>query len=152
MIKTLFISATLILSLSLMSFDRKINLQVLVKLSVIVNADGAPTTLDMKALRSVLKGEKKRWKDGSTITLAFMKTSTDVGSDMSTRIFNMTEKQLNKYFLAKVFQGKMSSPEFFDSEVELKNYVKTHKGAISVVNSENVSGFKTISIDGKKSF
>tara|TARA_B110000285_G_scaffold190402_1_gene217619 strand:+ start:1223 stop:1678 length:456 start_codon:yes stop_codon:yes gene_type:complete len=121
------------------------------QLSVIVNCNSAPTDLDLNNLKSVLKGEKLRWKDGTKITLAFMKTSTDIGADMSSRIFGMTEKELNRYFLAKVFEG-MSSPEFFDSESELLTFVNNTKGAIGVINSEKSKGFKTISIDGKNSF
>lgn len=153
MIRAIFISGLMIVSMTLMSMRNDNYIITAVgDLSVIVNAPGAPTALDMKGLRSVLKGEKQRWKDGTKITLAFMKTSTEVGSDMTTRVFGMTEKELNKYFLAQVFQGKMSSPEFFDSESDLKSFVKSTKGSISVVTSKNSSGFKTIAIDGKKSF
>ena len=153
MIRGIFITGLLLATIGLtsMRFD---NLKVLnyVKLAVIVNSETAPLALDMRGLRTLLRGEKQRWKDGTKITLAFMKTSTDVGSDMSTRVFGKTEKELNKYFLAKVFQGKMSSPEFFDSEVDLRSFVKSTKGAISVISATNSSGFKTILIDGKKSF
>ena len=46
----------------------------------------------------------------------------------------------------------MSSPEFFDNEEDLRSYVKSTRGAISVIESLNSDGFKTITIDGKKSF
>jgi hypothetical protein len=62
----------------------------------------------------------------------------------------MTSKELNKYFLAQVFQGKMSSPQFFDSEEDLLKYIKSNEGAIGVVSSKNASG-TIISVDGKKS-
>lgn len=121
-------------------------------LSVIVNTNEAPTNISLSNLKSVLKGEKQRWKDGTKITLAFMKTSTNIGSEMSHRVFDMSEKQLNKYFLAQVFQGKMSSPEFFDSETDLLNFVKNTKGTIAVIKAGNSSGLKTITVDGKTSF
>src|SRR5688572_20450763 len=120
-------------------------------LSVIANAKGAPTDIPKVKLKSVLKGEQQRWKDGTKILLALMKTTTKIGEDVTTRIFGMTGKDLNKYFLGQVFQGKMSSPEFFDSEEDLINYVKNKEGAIGVVSSKSASGSVIVSIDGKKS-
>ncbi len=120
-------------------------------LAVIVNSKGAPSELPLSKVKSILKGEQQRWKDGAKITLAFMKTSTPVGEDMAKRVFGMTSKELNKYFLAQVFQGKMSSPQFFDSEEDLLKYVKNNDGAIGVASSKNASGINTITVDGKKS-
>ena len=119
-------------------------------LAVIVNAKSAPPEIVMSKLKVILKGEQQRWKDGTKITLAFMKTSTGVGDDMAKRIFGMTAKELNKYFLAQVFQGKMSSPQFFDSEEDLVKYIKNNEGAIGVASFKNASG-TIISVDGKKS-
>ena len=140
------------MTFTIMSMESQNSFVTPLQLAVIVNSETAPETLDMKGLRSLLKGEKQRWGDGTKITLALMKTNTDIGSDMTKRVFLMTEKELNKYFLAKVFQGKMSSPEFFDNEEDLRSYVKSTRGAISVIESLNSDGFKTITIDGKKSF
>ena len=120
-------------------------------LVVVVNSKGAPSELPLSKVKSILKGEQQRWKDGAKITLAFMKTSTAVGEDMAKRVFGMTSKELNKYFLAQVFQGKMSSPQFFESEEELLKYIKNNDGAIGVASSKNANGINTITVDGKKS-
>ncbi len=120
-------------------------------LAIVSNPKGAPTEMALSKLKWVLKGEQQRWKDGTKITLAFMKTSTPIGDDMAKRIFGMTSKELNKYFLAQVFQGKMSSPQFFDSEDDLLKFVKNNDGAIGITSFKNSSGATTITIDGKKS-
>lgn len=120
-------------------------------LAVIANPKGAPGEFTKTKLKSVLKGEQQRWKDGTKILLAFMKTTTKVGEDMTTRIFGMTGKDLNKYFLGQVFQGKMSSPEFFENEEDLINYVKNKEGAIGIISAKSSGGSTVISVDGKKS-
>ena len=111
-----------------------------------------PDALTFNELRAVLKGEKQRWKDGTKITLALMKSSTPVGSLVSKKVFFMTDEQLNKYFLALVFQGKISAPVFFETETELSNYISLHEGAIGVVGSEIKNKGKIILIDGKENF
>lgn len=120
-------------------------------LAIIANLKGAPNEMALTKIKFVLKGEQQRWKDGTKITLAFMKTSNSIGEDMAKRIFGMSSKELNKYFLAQVFQGKMSSPQFFESEEDLIKFVKNNEGAIGIISFKNSSGLTTITIDGKKS-
>lgn len=111
-----------------------------------------PDALTFNELRSVLKGEKQRWKDGTKITLALMKSTTPVGSLGAKKIFFMTNEELNKYFLALVFQGKISAPAFFDTEEELSSYISSHEGAIGIVGTEIKNKGKIILIDGKTNF
>ena len=120
---------------------------------VIANEKGAPTTLTMKELKSIFQGEKQRWNDGTKISIAFMKSSTPVGSATSNKVLKMSGDQLNKFWLALVFQGKAKAPFFYGSASEVESYVSQNAGAIGVVEAGyQVKGVKVISIDGKKSF
>ena len=120
---------------------------------VIANEKGAPTTLTMKELKSIFQGEKQRWNDGTKISIAFMKSSTPVGSATSNKVLKMSGDQLNKFWLALVFQGKAKAPFFYGSASEVESYVSQNAGAIGAVEAGNqVKGAKVISIDGKKSF
>jgi hypothetical protein len=141
-------------SLSLLSFKTSKTSVIFVEagnLTVVVNSNGAPSDINLLKLKGVLKGEQQRWKNGTKIKLALMKTSTDIGSDMTNRIFGMTVKELNKHYLAKVFQGKMSSPDFFTSETDLIKHVSQKPGAIGIVSTAKAKGTSTLNVDGKKS-
>jgi ABC-type phosphate transport system substrate-binding protein len=120
---------------------------------VIANEKGAPSTLTMKELKSIFQGEKQRWNDGTKISIAFMKSSTPVGSATSKKVLKMSGDQLNKFWLALVFQGKAKAPFFYGSASEVESFVSQNAGAIGVVEAGyQVKGVKVISIDGKKSF
>ena len=119
-------------------------------IKVIANEKGAPLTLTMKELKSVLKGEKQRWGDGTKISIAFMKTNTSVGGETAEKILDMSGDQLNKFWLALVFQGKAKAPTFFSSPTDLENYVSQTPGAIGVIDGQFSSKAKTVSVDGKK--
>ncbi len=118
-------------------------------LTVIGNAETVPEQMDMNQLRSVLKGEKMRWDNGIVIKIALMKTNTLIGSQTSEKIYNMSANELNKYFLAQVFQGKVKAPLFFTSESELENFVARTPGAIGVSNNSTAGNIKVVEVDGK---
>ena len=75
-------------------------------LTVISNQDGSPAQLKFTELRSIFMGEKQRWHSGTKITIALMRTNTSVGKNTSQKIYDMSGDELNKFWLALVFQGK----------------------------------------------
>ncbi len=118
-------------------------------LVIISNGKGSPTEMKMAQLKSALRGEKQRWPDGTKITIALMKSSTPIGISTSKKLYNMSSDELNKYWLALVFQGKADAPNFFNSESELEAFVAQTQGSIGVVNQATGTN-KTIVIDGKR--
>lgn len=120
------------------------------KISIIGNSKGVPVTMTEKELKVVLRGEKQRWSDGTKIVIALMKTNTPVGQITSKRIYNMSGDELNRFWLALVFQGKTSAPTFFNSMSELESFVAQTPGAIGVVQHAAGNEGKLIAIDGKK--
>ncbi len=118
-------------------------------LVIIGNGKGVPPEMKLAQLKSTLKGEKLRWPDGSKVVIALLKTTTPIGQSTSKKIYNMSANELNKYWLALVFQGKADAPNFFNSEAELAEFVAQTTGAIGVINQPAPSS-KTITIDGKK--
>ncbi|MGY2131781.1 hypothetical protein ACW9KT_06115 [Hymenobacter sp. HD11105] len=119
-------------------------------LVVIANGKGAPAEMKLSQLKAVMRGERLRWPDGSKVVIALMKSSTPIGTYTGQKIYNMSANELNKYWLALVFQGKADPPNFFNSEAELEEFIAQTTGAIGVVNQPPSSG-KTVLIDGKKS-
>ena len=122
------------------------------ELIIIGNSHSVPSEMDKKQLKAVLLGEKLRWNDGTKVVVALMKTTTPIGLNTCDRIFNMTGNQLNKYFLAMVFQGKINRPNLFDSEQELEDFVARNPGAIGVLNKVNNEQLIIISVDGENHF
>jgi ABC-type phosphate transport system substrate-binding protein len=118
-----------------------------VDLVVIGNPETVPKELNSQQLRSIMKGERLRWENSVSVKIALMKTNTDVGSATSERIYNMSANELNKYFLAMVFQGKVKAPMFFTSESELESYVARTPGAIGVLSSTINQSLPIVMID-----
>lgn len=90
-----------------------------------------------------------RWPDGTKVIIALLKSSTPIGVSTSKKIYNMSANELNKYWLALVFQGKADAPNFFNSESELEDFVSQTNGAIGVITRPTANN-KVILIDGKR--
>jgi hypothetical protein len=119
-------------------------------LTIIANVESVPAEMEFSKLQSVLKGEQMRWSDGTKVKIALMKTNTPVGALTSKKIYKMTGNELNKYFLALVFQGKVKAPAFFNSESELEAYISQTPGAIGLIQNTGNAQVKIVVIDGKK--
>lgn len=117
------------------------------------NQSGAPSAMKLSELKAVLMGEKQRWKNGNRVIIALMKTNTPVGKTTSARIYEMSGDELNKFWLALVFQGKAQPPYFFNSTSDLENFVAQNPGAIGILDKPiSVHEIKAIEIDGQKTF
>jgi ABC-type phosphate transport system substrate-binding protein len=121
-----------------------------VELTVIANPESVPNELTMRDLKSILRAERQKWEDGVSIKLALMKTGTPIGASTCKKIYGMTGNELNKYFLALVFQGKAKAPVFFNSVSEMETYVAQTPGAIGVLQTTTDTQIKTVLIDGNK--
>jgi len=118
-------------------------------LVVIANGKGVPAEMNMAQLKSTMRGEKLRWPDGTKVIIALLKSSTPIGVNTSKKIYNMSANELNKYWLALVFQGKADAPSFFNSETELEEFISQNNGAIGVVAHPTTTN-KIVLIDGKR--
>jgi hypothetical protein len=118
-------------------------------LIVIRNSKGVPAEMKMAQLKSVLKGEKQRWGDGTKVVIALMKPNTIVGGNTCKKVFNMSANEVSKYWLGLVFQGKADAPAMFNSLNELEDFVSKTPGAIGVT-GQTVNSNKTITVEGKK--
>lgn len=120
-------------------------------LAVIANPEGTPSELSFSDLKSVFMGERQRWSSGKKVLIALLKTRNKIGVDVCDKVFNMKPDEMNKYWLALVFQGKASAPYFFNSTADLQDFVADNPGAIGIIDDSVTSAdIKTILVDGKK--
>jgi ABC-type phosphate transport system substrate-binding protein len=121
-------------------------------LTVISNQKGAPGSMKLSELKSIMKGEQQRWKGGTKVTVAIMKTNTPAGEKTAQVIYNMSGNALLKFFLDQSYQG-ISYTNLFNNISDLENYVAQNPGAIGVIDQPlSNNEIKIITIDGKTQF
>ena len=122
------------------------------QLSAVVNESVSETEVSFAYLKSIFKAQKTRWKDGSKITLVMLKPESAGGALMCSKVFGQSASDVNKFYMALVFQGQITAPKFCSSDDELKAYVKNTKGAIGLLPAKDAAGAKTIKVDGNSAF
>ena len=122
-------------------------------LMVVSHYKGALGSMKMSELKSVFKGERQRWNDGTKVSIVLMKTTTPVGQSTCEKIYNMSGDKVKRFWLGLSFSGKADPPKFCDSITELETFVAQNPGAIGIVDKVSAEvNLKTIMIDGKNSF
>ena len=122
-------------------------------LTAISNTQGAPASMKISDLKSILKGEKQRWSDGTRVIIFLMKTSTPVGETTCRKIYNMSSDKVKRYWLGLSFSGKATAPTFCNSIEELETLVSQTPGAIGIIDKNPTSpSTKIVLVDGKNSF
>ena len=90
-------------------------------------------------------------RSGRRISIALMKASTPTGEATFKKVYGMSGDEVNKYWLALVFQGKAKAPVFFNTATELETYISQTPGAIGIIEESGEVKSKPVLIDGKKS-
>lgn len=122
-------------------------------LTAIGSTKGVPAAMKMSELRSVLKGERQRWNDGTKVSIVLMKTTTSVGEFTCKKIYNLSGDKVKRYWLGLTFSGKAEAPTFCNSIEELEAIIAQTPGAIGIIDKASPnSGIKLIMVDGKNSF
>ena len=122
-------------------------------LTAIGHPRGAPTTMKMSDLKSIMKGEKQRWSDGTKVSIVLMKTNTSTGEITCQKIYSMSGDKVKRFWLGLSFSGKADAPTFCNSIAELETIVAQTPGAIGIIDKASTgSGIRIIMVDGKNSF
>jgi len=122
-------------------------------LVVIVHSESGRSDIDSRALQALIRGEDSRWEDRVRVKVGLMKTQTPTGRRTANEVYDMSALELNKYWLGIVFQGKANTPNFFDSQAALIEWVAQTKGAIAVATLGEVekagSLVKVLTVEGR---
>ncbi|MDH4090803.1 MAG: hypothetical protein OEV74_00760 [Cyclobacteriaceae bacterium] len=122
-------------------------------ITVISHTKGAPSEMKMAELRSVMKGERQRWSDGTKVHIALMKTTTPAGQSACQKVYNMSGDRVKRFWLELSFAGNADPPTFCNTAAELESFVLQNPGAIGITdNFSGNDGIKITEIDGQKSF
>lgn len=104
--------------------------------AVVVANESGVDGVTTAELRKLMRGELKRWKNGSDLSVTVVLPSTKLPEcvDISQFLVNSSRPaSLQKYWLSLVFEGRAVAPVFARTQAEILSEVIAKPGAIGVV-------------------
>lgn len=90
-------------------------------------------------VQRIFTGKETLWKNGKTVIICLPGTKSPKADEVYGKVYNKSVKEVQKFWLSLVFQGRAKSPMFFDTEQEMVDYIKRTPGAIGVLSSDKKS-------------
>lgn len=88
-------------------------------------------------LKQIYLNRSKKWQDGCRIHLTLLEGAETTHFFMQHYI-GKSPAQFNRYWKGQLFSGKGIPPEYFKTVSELLEYIKNTKGAIGIIESDEV--------------
>ena len=107
---------------------------------VVIGNDIGKTEITFDNLVDYFKAKNAYWENNKAITLCLPGTKSEDAEKVCSIVYRKSVKDVQKFWLSIVFQGRAKSPVFFETELEMLEYVKKTPGAIGVLlNSSKLS-------------
>lgn len=120
-------------------------------MAIIVNETNSATDMTLAELKSILLLEKQFWPSGKRIALFLPPENTTEAEILLQQIYKQTEPELNKYWVGRLFQGKIPAiPATVKTRAVAAAAVRKSAEAVSVViASEIPPRVRVVRVDGK---
>jgi hypothetical protein len=122
------------------------------ELAVIVNPANTVAQLSSGELREILLLERQHWRAADRIYLLLPESGTAEKELMLRRALRMTEDQLHRLYLGKLYGGEIPEfPRTVPSGASARRIVARAPNALAVVDSASVDGtVRVLRIDGRR--
>jgi ABC-type phosphate transport system substrate-binding protein len=122
--KKIFIFILFTLFVNIMSAQQKV---------VYFTCGSGVSSLKDDKITRVFTGKENYWDNNKQIIVCLPSTKSESATDVCQKVYHKSVKDVQKFWLSIVFQGRAKSPKFFDTEEEMIEFVRKNPGAIGVL-------------------
>ncbi|MGE5343821.1 MAG: hypothetical protein ACM3SY_20315 [Candidatus Omnitrophota bacterium] len=101
-------------------------------IGVIVNKANSLTSINARILRNIYMGKQTIWPDNKAIVVAILREGKIHDKFLKT-IVQQNASQFSLYWKNQTFTGTGVAPKIFDTDAEIKAFVKDNPGSIGYV-------------------
>jgi hypothetical protein len=120
-------------------------------IAIIVNTANTAPDPSLEELRAIFTLDRQFWPDGQRIALLLPSTTAPQRRVLLTRVYDMSDADLRKYWVAKLFRGAIPAiPTTMRSPDALAAAIQTSSHAITAVPASEVPpGVRVLKVAGK---
>ncbi|MFM2139237.1 MAG: hypothetical protein RJA57_1544 [Bacteroidota bacterium] len=133
----------IILFLFALSFFRDGQAQTQTPFALVHNGSGLGSPLPLKEAAKIYQAKYTRWpKTEEQVIIVLPSSKHPAAAAQSRLLYKGSFRDLQKFWLSLVFQGRYSPPVFLDSDQEVIQYVLQNKGAVGIVSADQTTTLK----------
>lgn len=102
----------------------------------VIGNDIGMKEIKMNYLKEVYQAKYTFWPNKKSVHIALPGTQSEDAVYVYAQVYGKSVKEVQKFWLSIVFQGRAKSPNFFDTSKELVDYVQRTPGAIGLLKSD----------------
>lgn len=119
-------------------------------LAIVVNQKNPVANVRMGQLRDIMMAQRQWWSNHRRIRLVAMPRGSVERQTVLRAVYQMTDHQVDTYFLAGVFRGDIdTSPSTLRGPADVRRFVSATPGALGYIRASDVDNtVKVVRIDG----
>jgi hypothetical protein len=102
----------------------------------VIGNDIGMKEIKMGYLKEVYQAKYTFWPNKKSVQIALPGTQSEDAVSVYSQVYGKSVKEVQKFWLSIVFQGRAKSPNFFDTSKEMIEYVQRTPGAIGLLKSD----------------
>jgi ABC-type phosphate transport system substrate-binding protein len=120
-------------------------------LAIVVNTANPVENLSSAELRRIFLAEVGQWPHGRRATVVMREAGEPEREAILKLVYRMSERELDRYFLEKVFRGEIQGgPKLLSTAAGVKRFVVNVPGAIGYVRAGDLDDtVKAVRIEGR---
>lgn len=120
--------------------------------AVIVNKGNPVKEITLTELSKIMKLERQYWEGGKKVYLILQESGSAEKEVLLKKVYRMSDQDLKKYWLGKMFRGEISSfPKTLSSSEAIKRFISQVPNAIGVIDPVAADAdVKILKVDGKR--
>jgi ABC-type phosphate transport system substrate-binding protein len=134
---------TILVAFFLMAVQLASAQQTVTAYLLVHNNSGLASSLQQKEIEKIFQGKYSRWPKTQKQVIILLPSSKHPTAVAITKQMGFgTFKEMQKFWLSMVFQGRFSAPVFLDSDQEIIDYISRNTGAVGIVSADLIQLLK----------
>lgn len=133
----------IVLFLMALSFSGICQAPARMSYALVHNGSGLGSQISLKEAVKIYHAKYTRWPvSGEQVIIVLPSSKHPAASALAMLLYKGTFRDLQKFWLSLVFQGRFAPPVFLDSDQEVMQFVLQNKGAVGIVAAEQTPSLK----------
>jgi hypothetical protein len=88
-----------------------------------------------KEITDIFRAKYTFWKNNIPVTICLPQSQSPEANEIYGKLYEKSVNEVKKFWLSQVFQGRSRSPQFFNTQGEMIDYIAKTPGAIGAITS-----------------